>query len=468
MSHHQGSPPRDRTHRAGTFCRSGQQSEAKWLHRIVFVVLLVVALTHGATEKIQLEDIERDNLISEQRAKVASEGLEAQQTQHLRPPGIQAPNSFHQVIGGVTYATGQPGPQATIEFVTLSPDYPAPQPQLPQVHEEDRTHSAPSRQSLLAPQQHTVQTTGQNRPQHVYAAQPQYIYVQAIPQAQKPVTPPPQYQPPTGQQQQEVESPNQNQAQQTQQLQFISIPQRDVQARGHAGQAPSFVNVPYNYGGGMIAAPSAPAFAYQPAQSYVIPTIQPQFHHHHHHQQSLISGPTPTPAAIQYAAPSTASPLFSSSGLGYVKPTPAHSYLAATQIPYASYQHSYPQAIEYPPPMATASTKLLPVSHQSDYSSHFQPSLDFFGQSSNHHSLLDSYIPSSYIYARTKAAFSPTNYHHRPAYPNYVQPSFHYRPSHTFDAHSAGSAYNTIAYSADNFHHIAPSFTAKRSAPPGA
>lgn len=64
--------------------------------RIVFVVLLGVSLSHGATEKIQLEDIERDNLISEQRQK-ANEGLEAQQTQHLRPPGIQPPNSFHSV-----------------------------------------------------------------------------------------------------------------------------------------------------------------------------------------------------------------------------------------------------------------------------------------------------------------------------------------------------------------------------------
>ncbi|XP_055694890.1 arginine-glutamic acid dipeptide repeats protein-like [Lutzomyia longipalpis] len=430
--------------------------------RVAFVVFLGTTMAQGATEKIQLEDIERDNLISEQRTKAANDGLEVQQTQHLRPPGIQPPNSFHSVIGGVTYATGQPHePQATIEFVTLPPQYPA-APQ-PQVHEEDRTHSAPSRQSLLAPQpQHSVQASPQQRPQHTFAPQPQYVYVQAIPQAQKAPSQP-QYQT-TGQ---EVETSGQNQAQQTQQLQYISLPQRDVQTRAHPTAPAGYVSIPYNYGG-MYAAPSAASYTYQPAQTqpaYILPTIQPHYH------QNIIAGPTPTPG-IQYAAAATAAPTISSP-VAYVKNASPHSYVTATQVPFASYQHSYPQAIEYQAPVAATatSTKLLPVSqhHHTDYSSQFHPTLDFHGQSSNYHSLLDSYIPSSYIYARTKATYGQ-NYPLRSSY-SHLAPTYlhHYRPQQ-FDTHGAHTFYNTIAYSADGVHHHypSPSFTAKRAAIPGA
>lgn len=44
-------------------------------------------------QKINLEDIERDNLISERRSQT-KEVLEGQHTQHLRPPNIQASNSY--------------------------------------------------------------------------------------------------------------------------------------------------------------------------------------------------------------------------------------------------------------------------------------------------------------------------------------------------------------------------------------
>lgn len=221
--------------------------------------------------------------------------------------------------------------------------------------------------------------------------------------------------------------------------------------------------MPYNYGG-MYASPSAPSFTYHPVQTqsaYAVPTVQTHFHH------NLITGPTPSPG-IQYAAThSTPSPAVASA-LTYVK----NSYVAATQVPFASYQHSFPQTVEYSPPAAatSTSTKLLPVSHShSDFSSNFHPTLDFHGQSSNYHSLLDSYIPSSFIYARSKAAFGQ-NYPLRGAFSN-VAPSFHYRPVH-FDPHHGGSSlYNTIAYSAEPHAptvHIPPSFTAKRAAIPGA
>lgn len=43
--------------------------------------------------KIKLEDIERDNLISERRAQ-GKETLVGQHTQHLRPPAIHAQNAY--------------------------------------------------------------------------------------------------------------------------------------------------------------------------------------------------------------------------------------------------------------------------------------------------------------------------------------------------------------------------------------
>lgn len=56
-------------------------------------VILLATLTI-AEKQIKLEDIERDNLISERRAIGNTEILQSDQTQHLRPPGIQASSSY--------------------------------------------------------------------------------------------------------------------------------------------------------------------------------------------------------------------------------------------------------------------------------------------------------------------------------------------------------------------------------------
>lgn len=58
--------------------------------------MLLVAHTIFADDthkKINLEDIERDNLISERRSQ-GKEVLEGQHTQHLRPPSIHASTNY--------------------------------------------------------------------------------------------------------------------------------------------------------------------------------------------------------------------------------------------------------------------------------------------------------------------------------------------------------------------------------------
>lgn len=48
-------------------------------------------------KQIKLEDIERDNLISEHKVQ-HKEILQTQQTQHIRPPHIHNPDDQYQVI----------------------------------------------------------------------------------------------------------------------------------------------------------------------------------------------------------------------------------------------------------------------------------------------------------------------------------------------------------------------------------
>lgn len=62
--------------------------------KIKFVLLLMVAFAL-AEKQIDLEDIERDTLISEQR-NTEKESLKTDQTQHLRPPSIIAGSSPYE------------------------------------------------------------------------------------------------------------------------------------------------------------------------------------------------------------------------------------------------------------------------------------------------------------------------------------------------------------------------------------
>lgn len=52
-----------------------------------------IIFAEDASKKINLEDIERDNLISERRSQ-GNEVLEGQHTQHLRPPSIHASTNY--------------------------------------------------------------------------------------------------------------------------------------------------------------------------------------------------------------------------------------------------------------------------------------------------------------------------------------------------------------------------------------
>lgn len=62
----------------------------------ILTILLALAIQLNAEDpnrKIKLEDIERDNLISERRAQ-GKETLIGQHTQHLRPPAIHAQSAY--------------------------------------------------------------------------------------------------------------------------------------------------------------------------------------------------------------------------------------------------------------------------------------------------------------------------------------------------------------------------------------
>lgn len=61
--------------------------------RIEIKYVLLLATFALAEKQINLEDIEHDTLISEQRHS-GTETLKADQSQHLRPPSINAGSSY--------------------------------------------------------------------------------------------------------------------------------------------------------------------------------------------------------------------------------------------------------------------------------------------------------------------------------------------------------------------------------------
>lgn len=83
----------------------------------LFLVLITLVHADEQNRQIKLEDIERDNLVSEERAKIRDEGgLVAQHSQYLRPsstvitqsPKFQQNNHEQETSsGGVTYAHQQ-------------------------------------------------------------------------------------------------------------------------------------------------------------------------------------------------------------------------------------------------------------------------------------------------------------------------------------------------------------------------
>ncbi|KAJ6633257.1 hypothetical protein Bhyg_15613 [Pseudolycoriella hygida] len=182
------------------------------IKNFVFCMLLVAHLVScdDSDKKINLEDIERDNLISERRSQ-SKEVLEGQHTQHIRPPSIHghAATNYktqqeaedvstnditysHQPTAETQYENHH---QNVLQYVTVQPqtvqyedekEYES-QPQSPPahyrpVHEEGRTYSAPSRHSLTSP----IIPTASATPSPYLAQQPQYVYVQAGQSANQP------------------------------------------------------------------------------------------------------------------------------------------------------------------------------------------------------------------------------------------------------------------------------------------
>lgn len=69
---------------------------------IKYIFLLVAFAL--AEKQIDLDDIERDTLISEQRNN-AKESLNTDQSQHIRPPSINAGSSYEVCKQYVTHRT---------------------------------------------------------------------------------------------------------------------------------------------------------------------------------------------------------------------------------------------------------------------------------------------------------------------------------------------------------------------------
>lgn len=68
----------------------------KMTNSLKYAVLLAVLAVASAEKQIKLEDIERDNLISERQTNGGPRGdpVETEQSQDLRPPSIQTGASY--------------------------------------------------------------------------------------------------------------------------------------------------------------------------------------------------------------------------------------------------------------------------------------------------------------------------------------------------------------------------------------
>jgi hypothetical protein len=147
---------------------------------------LSISYAEPDQKKVQLEDIERDNLDSEQERQSSKE-IEAQPATNLAVPHNQyqvqyVPQDIYVTPPPNVY--GHRGNVFDIYHVILNitviasilGEQHVPY-HLPKVHEGDRTYAVPARQSLFTPY------IGGGLPISP-APQPQYIYVQAQPQGQ--------------------------------------------------------------------------------------------------------------------------------------------------------------------------------------------------------------------------------------------------------------------------------------------
>lgn len=433
--------------------------------KIQFQYILLLVACAFAEKQIKLEDIERDNLLNEQKIN-RKESLHEDQSQHLRPPGILASSSYENTGEGneneltedIIYAQQGNNANEDYDIQNQQIQYVTPQPyeqekeyaqqqdsSFPQVHENSgHTYAAPSRQSLISP---NVQKPSAS-PFPYLAQQPRYVYVQAGSQQVSPsgvIT--------YSQPQHAPESIHQQQQQQQQDITYAPVDQNQIhetsQQAAHAPQlssnygAPGFVQyVPFlaqtpshqNY---IMVVPfrSIPTHT----QAYAIQNVPAQYGHQQHSQQLETSqpaagyshsvGPIEEQSALR-PPESTASPI-SNAHYGIQSNSFAYQPPQQQQLHYSPQQIQFQQSLEYTlPPQQTIEyhapkvTSLASPPYAQNYAQQFTPTIDFFGSFNKQHtSLLDSYIPSSVIIARQRAlgrqlAQSAANTHgsHQPGY----------------------------------------------------
>lgn len=451
--------------------------------KIIFCVLLVAhtIIAEDTNQKINLEDIERDNLISERRTQ-GKEVLEGQHTQHLRPPSIHASTNYEVRHGNDAVSTSdityshqsqtenqyENHQENDVQYVTVQPqtvqyqeekEYES-QPQSPPtqyrpVHEEGRTYSAPARHSLVSP----IIPTPSATPSPYLAQQPQYVYVQAGQSPSQPANNNYDHksqddvryaQGVTYAQQEETSDAAYEQVSHTETEQsgngISYVPQQYIQYVPYVSQGPDqqtfIMMVPLRNAHTYVQ--SSPV-SYAPQSTYSIQKPQPTptvtyTHSAPAEENAQLAAPHSTitpavPSQLHYSVPSYSS---------YHQPAqPAHS------IQYTPHQVQIQQSIEYPSRHEYYhAPKIVSLHSTPQYQSHFQPSyqygspqLDFFGSyNKQHSSLLDSYIPSSVILDRQRSYLQKNQLYHQP-----TSPSLNHIPTAS-NTHSL-NGYNTIAYS---------------------
>lgn len=197
-----------------------------------------------------------------------------------------------------------------------------------------------------------------------------------------------------------------------------------------------------------------------PVKNYVVVPYSPVPHVYHHQQQPQPQeGPvdqpptTTTSLAAQPIVPDVPH---------YVHPThktvipsgppPQLFYHPSHAHSYPSPHHpSYPATVPYAPSYLSHGP-VFPHGHNYNY---YTPSLDLFGQYSRHTSLLDSYVPSSLVYAKARQVFGSPYYNHAHSTPAIHHPAIIPRGISSA-AVEYSPAYNTIAYSTEQKPVVVP------------
>ncbi|XP_055315916.1 uncharacterized protein LOC129575826 isoform X2 [Sitodiplosis mosellana] len=466
--------------------------------QLKYVLLLV---TFAMAEKqIKLEDIERDNLLSERRVNREQSIFNIGQSQRLSAPIRASSEKSDNDLGeDIVYAQpsaaadsaeqyGKPEQKTSIQYVTpQQQDYEAKPTTVSfvhPVHEATHTYSSPARESLVNP---IVFKPAASQSPYL-SQQPKFVYVQAGPQqlTQSGVVT-------YGQPQHSAENVVQTQQKNAQDdISYPAIEQNQIaESSQQAVHAPSrqenYASRALQYFPYLTQTPSLPNYVMlfrnpTHTQAYAIPSIQ-----------------YAQPASIQYAADQTAPTQHltapqqqSEIHLGNAQPTLAATFVnptidgtailpapESTAIPSATLQYATIPQLQLAPqplhlhPVAPQSLHLQPefiappqVPNPHQYyssSSHLPSPVDIYHSLQKHHpsSLLDSYIPSSLVWAQRQRALINRQLLHAVS-GNFASPTLTH-PTQFFQHGSHQPGYNTIAYStAQGYSKRSPKLVTER------